>query len=199
MASNEETPRRGRGRPPGNRRDEILRAALEVFAESGFNGASLATVAERVGLTQQGLLHYFPSKQQLLVAMLDKRDELDRQPQRFSPEELVNVVQRNAERPGIVQVYTVLSAESVTENHPAREHFAARFADVRQRFAAILREKYGDHLPGGVSADEGATLLVAVMDGLQLQWLHAPDEIDMPDSVAAMLRLMTGDSVLSGE
>ena len=49
--------RAGRSR---NRREEILRAALDVFAERGYRGASLALVAERVGLTQQGLLHYAP-------------------------------------------------------------------------------------------------------------------------------------------
>ncbi|MFF3148912.1 TetR/AcrR family transcriptional regulator, partial [Streptomyces sp. NPDC057927] len=44
------------------RRAEIVRAALEVIAERGYRGASMASVAERVGLTQQGLLHYFPTK-----------------------------------------------------------------------------------------------------------------------------------------
>ena len=53
------------------RRAEIVRAALEVIAERGYRGASLAAVAERVGLTQQGLLHHFPTKEALLVAVMD--------------------------------------------------------------------------------------------------------------------------------
>ena len=59
------------------RRAEIVRAALEVIAERGYRGASLAAVAERVGLTQQGLLHYFPTKDALLVAVLEERDQWD--------------------------------------------------------------------------------------------------------------------------
>jgi AcrR family transcriptional regulator len=62
------------------RRAEIVRAALEVIAERGYRGASLAAVAERVGLTQQGLLHHFPTKDALLVAVLEERDKWDAVP-----------------------------------------------------------------------------------------------------------------------
>ena len=62
------------------RRAEIVRAALEVIAERGYRGASLAAVAERVGLTQQGLLHHFPTKEALLVAVLKERDQWDAVP-----------------------------------------------------------------------------------------------------------------------
>ena len=62
------------------RRAEIVRAALEVIAERGYRGASLAAVAEKVGLTQQGLLHHFPTKEALLVAVLEERDQWDAVP-----------------------------------------------------------------------------------------------------------------------
>lgn len=59
------------------RRAEILRATLEVIAERGYRGITLGAVAERVGLTQQGLLHYFRTKEALLVAVLEERDQWD--------------------------------------------------------------------------------------------------------------------------
>jgi AcrR family transcriptional regulator len=59
--------RAGRSR---NRRDEILGAASDLFAERGYRGTALAAVAERVGLTQQGLLHYFQTKEMLLAGVL---------------------------------------------------------------------------------------------------------------------------------
>lgn len=43
----------------------ILEAAEVVFAEQGFNGASLEGIAERVGLSKQNMLYYFPSKESL--------------------------------------------------------------------------------------------------------------------------------------
>ncbi|WP_249026692.1 helix-turn-helix domain-containing protein, partial [Amycolatopsis pretoriensis] len=48
-----------------DRRASIVRAAFEVIAERGYRGTSLAAVADRVGLTQQGLMHYFPTKEDL--------------------------------------------------------------------------------------------------------------------------------------
>src|SRR5690606_41597781 len=73
-----ESGRRRPGYAPGGRRDAILDAAMDEFADGGYNGTSLAKVAERAGITQQGLLHYFPSKQALLVAMLEPRDAANR-------------------------------------------------------------------------------------------------------------------------
>ncbi len=59
-------------------RTAILDAALEVFAESGYRAGSLREVAERVGMSEAGLLHHFRSKSALLMAVLDHRDELAR-------------------------------------------------------------------------------------------------------------------------
>jgi AcrR family transcriptional regulator len=186
--------RAGRSR---NRRDDILRAALDVFAERGYRGTSLAAVAERVGLTQQGLLHYFASKEKLLVEVLRLRDELDHG--RFSTDaasnptrldQLAELVAYNATRPGIVQSFTVLSAESVTEDHPARPYFAERYPATRRGLVEAVRAELGDELPAGLTPQQAAALLVAVMDGLQLQWLLDPDEIDMPALFRAFVALL---------
>jgi AcrR family transcriptional regulator len=189
--------RAGRSR---NRREDILRAALDVFAERGYRGTSLAAVAERVGLTQQGLLHYFSSKEKLLVEVLRLRDELDHgrfgadaasNPKRL--DQLAELVAYNATRPGIVQSFTVLSAESVTEDHPARPYFAERYPATRRGTAEAVRAELGDELPAGLTPQQAAALLVAVMDGLQLQWLLDPDEIDMPALFRAFVALLRAD------
>ncbi|MFI6348830.1 TetR/AcrR family transcriptional regulator [Streptomyces sp. NPDC050560] len=163
------------------RRAEILRAAFEVIAERGYRGATLGAVAERVGLTQQGLLHYFPTKEALLLAVLEQRDEWDAVPHGAWRLDLLKaLVEYNAMRPGIVQTFSALLGESVTEEHPARPFFTQRYAGVRATMAGALREEYGDALPSGLSPERGAMLMVAVMDGLQYQWLLDPDAVDMP-------------------
>src|SRR3954452_23736417 len=96
------------------RRAEIVRAALEVIAERGYRGATLGAVAERVGLTQQGLLHYFPTKEALLIAVLAERDQWDTGSARraesaaWSLDLLASLVEYNAMRPGIVQTFSAL-------------------------------------------------------------------------------------------
>ncbi|MEU9786078.1 TetR/AcrR family transcriptional regulator [Streptomyces phaeochromogenes] len=173
------------------RRAEILRATLEVIAERGYRGASLAAVAERVGLTQQGLLHHFPTKEALLVAVMAERDQWDAVPgTRLRLDLLGQLVEYNAMRPAIVQTFSALLGESVTEGHPAREFFTERYEVVRANMAQVLRAEYGERLPSGLTPERAAPLLVAVMDGLQYQWLLAPESVDMPTAFRDFLTLL---------
>ncbi|WP_328944824.1 TetR/AcrR family transcriptional regulator [Streptomyces sp. NBC_00250] len=178
------------------RRAEILRAALEVIAERGYRGATLGSVAERVGLTQQGLLHYFPTKEALLVAVLEERDRWDtsggRDREGWRLDLLESLVEYNAMRPGIVQTFSALLGESVTDEHPARAFFTERYTQVRANMAQVLRLEFGDRLPSGLSPERAAPLLTAVMDGLQYQWLLDPSAVDMPAAFRDFLRLLHG-------
>jgi TetR/AcrR family transcriptional regulator len=54
---------------------DIAFEAVRVFAESGYEGASVATVADNAGLSKQNLMYYFPTKQALYQRVLD--DVLD--------------------------------------------------------------------------------------------------------------------------
>jgi AcrR family transcriptional regulator len=69
--------RRGSYAKGRERREAILAAADEVFAERGFHRASLSTIATRVGLSDAGLLHHFASKEHLLLELLELRHEHD--------------------------------------------------------------------------------------------------------------------------
>lgn len=185
---------RTRGVRGEERRAEIVLATLEVIAERGYRGASMAAIAERVGLTQQGLLHYFPTKDALLVAVLEERDRWDAVPDSALRLDLLgSLVEYNAMRPGIVQTFSALLGESVTEGHPAREFFTERYGRVRGAMAEVLRAEYGDRLPSGLTPERAAPLLVAVMDGLQYQWLLDPEAVDMPGAFRDFLALLGED------
>lgn len=187
------------------RREAVLEAAMNVFGERGYNKAALTEVAERAGMTHAGVLHHFGSKERLLVAVLQYRDgdEVDGIAAREQVEgpafvgHILDTVAANTERRGVVQAYAVLSAESVTEGHPAQEYFRGRIAGLREKLMRVLREFARDD----VSDDEllrAANSLIAVMDGLQVQWLLDPDAVDMPATVAMVMneivdRLASGD------
>lgn len=51
-------------------RTRILEAASRLFAQQGFAGVSLQTIAERVGMTKPSLLYHFPSKERLREEVL---------------------------------------------------------------------------------------------------------------------------------
>lgn len=57
--------------PANARREQILDVALEVFANSGFHGASMNDVAEAVGVTKPVLYQHFDSKRDLYQALID--------------------------------------------------------------------------------------------------------------------------------
>ena len=50
----------------------LLQAAREEFTERGYDGASIRSIAERAGLSMSMLYHYYPSKQQLLEAIISE-------------------------------------------------------------------------------------------------------------------------------
>jgi AcrR family transcriptional regulator len=182
-------PRRRPGRPrgpvTGETRDNALVVASRLFATSGYRGTSLADVAQEAGLSNAGLLHYFPSKKHLLAEVLRKRDEDDaRELGVLDPgtaiwtrlQTLVNLARMNSTRYGMVRLYSTLSGEAIDADHPAHPwlhgHLSTIVADIADGFE--VGKKLGTVRPEAPSVSI-ARSLVAVMDGLQIQWLAAHD------------------------
>src|SRR5690606_188473 len=130
------TSRARRRLPPAQRREEILAAATELIAARGFNGVPLEAFAAACGMTKAGLLHYFPSKEHLLIAVLERRDALDLAavvgtwepaPDPATSRDLMTrLVRRNLTQRSLIQLYTVLSAEALDPGHPAHGYFRDR-------------------------------------------------------------------------
>jgi TetR/AcrR family transcriptional regulator, cholesterol catabolism regulator len=53
-------------------RDDILDAAAQVIRQKGFHGASMSDIAEAVNLQKASLYHHVESKQEILLALLDR-------------------------------------------------------------------------------------------------------------------------------
>ena len=65
-------------RPDGSsQRQHILRTALSLMATKGVDGTSMRNLASATGLNVASLYHYFPSKRELLVAVLEDRGFVD--------------------------------------------------------------------------------------------------------------------------
>jgi AcrR family transcriptional regulator len=170
------------------KREQILKAAVEIFGNKGSTNGTLADVAEQVGITHAGVLHHFGSKQKLLLEVLAYRDQSDvaglaKKHIPDGPELFLHLVRTafaNEKRPGIVQAYTVLSAESVTDDHPARGFFEDRYTTLRREVSAAFHElcvQEGVSDPDTIA--DAAAAILAVMDGLQMQWLLHPDTIEL--------------------
>jgi AcrR family transcriptional regulator len=180
------------------RRDEVLDVACAMIAERGYRGTSLDAIARQAGLTRQGVLHYFPSKHNLLTAILDRETELARgdlpagQPDEDLPDRLADVVARNRAHPGPALAYSVLIGESVAATHPAHQHFHDHYRQVRARIAAGLTERWGERLPSGLRPDAAAVALLALLDGMQQQWLLDPGQSDHPEIMRDVVTILLG-------
>ena len=179
------------------KRDEILTTALEVIAERGYRKTSLRELATAVGLSQTGLLHYFGTKEDLFIAVLRKRDDVDMATYGVESGEtavingILNVVRHNADVPGLVHLFTQFSAEASEASHPAHAYFQERSAYFRQIVGDAIREQQdAGQLPAPLDADSIALLLLAASDGLQSQWL-LDNTVDMAARLAQLWEALT--------
>ncbi len=174
------------------KREEILSTALEVIAREGYRGASVKELAEAVGLSQAGLLHYFDSKDELFTEILRKRDDLDLETYREETDVdpiriFLRVMRHNAEVPGLVELYTRLNAEAGDHSHPAHRFFTERRARMHALFGELMDEgKRVGRYPAEIDTNSFALVITAVADGLQTMWLQDP-AIDMASEIEKLL------------
>lgn len=199
MTTNEGNPptRRGPYAKSTERRQAILAAAHAVFAAHGYRGGSLQDVANRAGMSQTSLLHYFPSKSDLLLAVLNWRDSITGDgtappdPEERLDDAVLRQARFNEDIPGVLELYTVLCAESVTEGHPGREYFIRRFDNLRRSYTRQLTQLAEEgRLRPGVAPEMAAASLIALWDGIQTQWLLDPGSVDMAGCLRAYLDLV---------
>jgi AcrR family transcriptional regulator len=170
------------------RKEQVIDAAIRFFGQNGFHGARLAEIAKAAGVTGPGLLHHYPSKELLLMDVLAERDRIDQA--RFDPAgpgesggplvSLQALEQYNQTLPGLVQLFTVLVAESIDEKHPGHAFFLQRYRDLRTRYIPLIEALQAKgEIRKEIPAEDLVILVFAVMDGLQIQWLYEPETIHM--------------------
>ena len=178
------------------KRREIIEQAMALFGEVGYRGAALREVAARSGISHTGLLHHFPTKEALLQAVLEHRDREDAAALTADGSSGVDGLRRiadlvavNAARRGIVELFTVLAAEATSAEHPAHTYFVRRYQDtVVVTAGAYRRAAAAGALRETIDPDVAGRQLVALLDGLQLQWLLDEGGTDMEAIVRAHLQ-----------
>lgn len=194
-----QTPRRTQAERTRVSREKIIHSATEAFAQKGFRGAKMSDIAKAADLTEPGLLHHFPSKTHLLMEVLKERDRIDSERMRATLQKNGNhfleagieLVEHNQTVPGLVQLFNLMVAESISPDHPAHEFFIDRYQRARgHSVQSIQQAQQAGEVRSDVSPEALAVLLFAMMDGLQVQWLLEPETIDMSELFRVMMDLL---------
>ena len=186
------------GRPKAGSEDKrarILSEAMALFATRGYAGTSLADIAGASDISKAGLLHHFFSKDHLLAEVLAERA---RHSMRHLPTQRESVADtldtwlailgENAEDPEGVALYTAMSGAVIDRQHRAHAWFSDHldFAISFLRDALEAGKATGEvrsEAPSGLIARH----LVALSDGMQLQWLcDRADGVEDADMTAVV-------------
>ena len=175
------------------KRDEILTHAVEVFGRYGYHATSMREVAKECGLSQAGLLHHFPNKEALLLALVEKRQDnevlADLLKTKLWTEAFYEQMLANLEAEPLTRLWANLVGEATDRDHPAHAYFLKRYKQTREAFAKMLA--YGDLRKDVTHEDRlRASILVALWDGLQTQWLLDAD-FDMKEPFEYAMKLLS--------
>jgi AcrR family transcriptional regulator len=161
-----------------DRRQRILAVAQRLLARNGSRGTTLGQIAQEAGVSPAGLLHHFESKEQLLHAVLDARDEDDLTNANLSGdilEQLEGVTERFRRAPSLIGMFTVLLMENLDPEAPLHGRFLRRYRDVVGIIAEGIRRgqsagRYRTDVDPAVKAVE----IVAFLYGMETSWLLDP-------------------------
>lgn len=183
---------------PTDTRSRIVEVARRLFHEQGYHATGVSTILREADVNSGSLYHFFPSKEALLIAVLERYIEMmygvlmaPVEAQTADPIERVFTLLANYREGLKVTDYSMgcpignLALE-LSDNHPpVRELIDANFRNWCGAIAGWLRSA-GDRLPADVDRDALARFVLTVMEGAIMQSRAARSLTPFDDSVAAL-------------
>ena len=167
-------------------REDILDAAAQVIRKKGFHAASMADIAETVKLQKASLYHHVASKQEILLALLDRAILM-------LIEQIAPLAAQSAPADeklrGMVRTYLQLMAENADlasvllfEHRSLEPKQHARHIPNRDRFEALWRDVLSEGVKSGVFVCDDPALAVRALLGIlnwTLTWYRPKGELSI--------------------
>jgi AcrR family transcriptional regulator len=165
------------------RRERIVDAATRLVARNGSRGTNLAEIAAAAGVSQSGLLYHYSSKEALLNAVLDQRDEVEDDVLWHDADAglgildvIANNVTRWASHSHTVGMHTVLVVENLGDDGALHPRLTSRYHVTVDRVGSVLAAAQDR---GEIRADVDTRLkaieIIAFVNGLETAWLLDPE------------------------
>lgn len=197
-------PKRGVQARTRRRREQIANAVLEIVDTAGYEAVTTAGVATQAQMSEPTVLYHFPTKDHLLVAALDRAEELAAEGLNIdSPDvwldldQLRQVAVRVRQDDQRTRLYLMLRGQAMVPAHPAAEYLRERDRRVREIYAHLIRQRQAAGLAHpGVDPDLAAVQMLALYDGLTALWMQTPD-FDIGEALVAGLRRLLGENIMA--
>lgn len=178
-------------------RAELLAAAERLIAERGFDAASLGDIAAAAGVSKGAIYHHFPSKGELLLALLDAHfEERIEAAARIAAARGSEAPQRLVEEIPFDRSWNLLFLEFVVRaarDVGFREELRSRLARLRARSAeGIDRFLEREGVETELSGDELAVMVAALGNGLAIEGLLDPERSTDSIYSAALAVMLEG-------
>lgn len=178
------SPAKPRRRPTRDARvADIVEAATRLFSERGPDRTSIASIAAEVGISDAGVLYHFPTKQHLLMAVIEvtNTDPSHDFRSRVKPgglaalEALGGWGEVMVQEPRHMSLHLMLSAEGIRSDPELHRYFTGRYRRVTRWIEQAIQAGIDrGEIRADVDAHVEARDYLAYLDGLRVQWHYGP-------------------------
>lgn len=185
----------------GARREEILRAASQVFSEKGFARTKISDIATAAGLSHGLVYHYFPSKEAVFEAIVDMmiaKINADMEMGTDLPpfDRLSAAIDRSRERTCHAGVDAGRVVSQAMMQGAVPDHLRDRLLDhmraAHKRAADLIASAQADgSIDDSIEPSEMASTLICLLRGMSIRMLGMPDlpfPIPQTDTILRLLR-----------
>jgi TetR/AcrR family transcriptional repressor of nem operon len=173
-------------------KQKIVEAAMRLFAEKGYHTTTIAEIAREAGANPGSVYFFFPTKQEILLAVLDTYyegiEQMLLQPTWENVSDPLDRIFALLERYRSFLIATecrygcpigILALELHEPDPPVREKLAANFERWTTAIEGCLRNAAG-RLPEGIDMRDLATFVLTVMEGgvMQARTYRHPETFD---------------------
>lgn len=168
-------------------REIILNVARELIVEKGVKQTSLADVAREAGISKGTLFYHYPRKSLLIYDIVERHFEeltesmigrLSKVDEDYDPlQKLQMVIQMLVDEDNLGRMNLYLIQEAMLEDPELRRRFVDQYESWRQLIAGQLETVFG--LESQTGLESLATVILAAIDGLIIQWLLDSRGIDL--------------------
>lgn len=167
------------------RRAAILAAATREFGRKGYETTRIADIARAAGVTDAGVLHHFTTKQDLFMAVVERREEVYQSVRlpAASVRELfdgfIAAVRAAADEPDLLRFRVMLTGASRIEGHPVEGRAQRTLEAALDALVPFVARRIEDgEIAEGTDPQQVILELLALNEGIRDQWSTLPDRID---------------------